>query len=282
VAAVTTADARAAASRRLDADNMVVVLVGRGDVVAPALAKVGLKAERVAYTDPISAATRKQASAARSSILAASPADVGKAKALIDQALRAAGGADKLKGVKDVTVTAKMSLGSQKVSVKQYVLLPDKRRMDMNMGGMDVKMVITKDAAFQQSGPQVVDLPPAIAAKARKEQRAGLPTEVLMRASEPGAKVVVRPQVEEGGKKLDVIEMIDKDGDTTTLWIDAKTHLLSKVGDSDGAAELDDWRDVAGGIKYPFKMHLRGKQSIDLDTEEVKINSGLSPDLFKR
>jgi hypothetical protein len=142
-------------------------------------------------------------------------------------------------------------------------------------------MVVTKDAAYQQMGTQVRELPAAMAAKARKEQKGALPTEVLVRASEPGTKVIVKPSVEEGGRSLDVLEMIDRDGESTTLYFDAKTHLLQKLGDQDSSAEFEDWRDVAG-IKYPFKMHLRGAQTVELETEDVKINSGLSPDLFKR
>jgi hypothetical protein len=155
--------------------------------------------------------------------------------------------------------------------------------MDMDLGGTNVKMVVTKDVAYQQMGAQVADLPPAVAQKMRKEQgqRGAVPTNVLVRAADPSTKVRVRPRVDVDGKALDVIEMIDRDGETTTLWLDAETHLIARIGDADGAAELADWRDVAG-LKYPFKMRIRGKQTVDVDTEEVKVNSGLAGDLFKR
>src|SRR5262249_50985165 len=136
--------------------------------------------------------------------------------------------------------------------------------------------------AFQQMGTQVRELPGPEAARMRRAPKGALPTEVLVRASEPGAKILIKPVVEEGGRKLDVVEMIDKDGESTTMWLDAATHLLVKVGEQDGVVELSDWRDVSG-IKYPFKVHVKGNQgTVDFETEEVKINSGLSPELFKR
>jgi outer membrane lipoprotein-sorting protein len=203
-------------------------------------------------------------------------------------ALRVAGGGDRIKSIKDVTVAAKMTMSaggqSQHLTVKQYTLVPDKHRMDMSMAGMDVKMVVTPEAAYQQMGSQVVDLPPAVAAKMRKEQgqRGAVPTGVLVRAVDPATKVRILPPAEAAGRKVDVIEMIDRDGETTTLWLDAESHLIAKIGDGSGAAELSDWRDVAGGLKYPFKMHISGQQTVDVEAQEVKVNSGLGADLFKR
>src|SRR5262249_6145952 len=116
VGAVTIDDARAAAAKHVNPEDVVIVLVGKADVVAPQLEKVGVHAERISYTDPISAEARAKAHAARSAITQASPAELGKAKALIDRALQAVGGADKLKAIKDVVVTAKMTLPMGKAS----------------------------------------------------------------------------------------------------------------------------------------------------------------------
>src|SRR5207248_407010 len=76
VAAVNRDAARAAAAKHVDPDDLVIVLVGKADSVAPQLAKAGLTAERIAYTDPISARARQQARAARAAITQASPAEV--------------------------------------------------------------------------------------------------------------------------------------------------------------------------------------------------------------
>jgi zinc protease len=55
--AVDVAAARAAAATYLHPDDLIVVIVGRAQVVAPLLDKAGVKYQRVGYHDPINAAT---------------------------------------------------------------------------------------------------------------------------------------------------------------------------------------------------------------------------------
>ena len=286
VAAVTPQEVRAAAAKHFDADGGVLVMVGKADVVAPQLAKASLKAEITSFLAPISASLRKKEGAAAVAVANASAADVARARAIVGDALKAAGGAEKLKGIKDAVVSTKIKVTmggqAQELDIKQYTLLPDNYRTDSNVMGQTVKLVITSKGAFRQIGPKVMDLPPEQAASARKEQdqRGVVPTAVLVRAADPQTKVRARDSVEKNGRKLDVVEMIDRDGQTTTLWIDAVTHLLARAGDPEQGAEFDDWRDVSG-LKYPFKMNLKGRQTIEIDTQDVKINGGVSPDVFK-
>jgi zinc protease len=286
VAAVTPAEVRAAAAKHFDPENGVLVLVGKGEAVAPQLAKANLKAEVASYLAPISSSQRKKEGAAAAAVANAPAADVARARVILGDALKAAGGADKLKAIKDATVSAKMKVTmggqAQEMAIKQYTLMPDNHRIDTSVMGQTVKLVITSKGAFQQMGPRVIDLPPDQAASARKQQvqRGVVPTEVLVRAADPATKVRARDSVEKNGRKMDVVEMIDRDGQTTTLWIDAATHLLARAGDADQGAEFDEWKDVSG-LKYPFKINLKGRQTIEISADEVKINSGVSPDVFK-
>jgi zinc protease len=56
--AVDLAAARSAAATYLHPDDLAVVIVGRGDTLAPQLEKAGVKFERIPYRAPISAAAR--------------------------------------------------------------------------------------------------------------------------------------------------------------------------------------------------------------------------------
>ena len=58
MAAVDEAQAKEAAGTLLDPDDVLVVVVGKGDVVAPQLAPTGLRVERIDFKDPISRAAR--------------------------------------------------------------------------------------------------------------------------------------------------------------------------------------------------------------------------------
>jgi zinc protease len=58
MAAVEEAQAKEAAGTLLDPDNMLVVVVGKGDAIEPQIAPTGLRYERIGFKEPISRATR--------------------------------------------------------------------------------------------------------------------------------------------------------------------------------------------------------------------------------
>jgi zinc protease len=61
LAAVDEAQAQAAARDLLSPDTLLVVIVGKGDVIEPQLAKTGIQYERINFKAPISAAARASA-----------------------------------------------------------------------------------------------------------------------------------------------------------------------------------------------------------------------------
>src|SRR5262249_36075858 len=126
-------------------------------------------------------------------------------------------------------------------------------------------------------------LPPAMAEKIRRQylQQGNLPALVLLRAADPSARVRALPADPKAKLPLDGVEMIDRDGEVTTLWFDAKSHILVRVGDPSGTAELEDWRDIGDGVRYPFKISIRGTQDAKLDVDAVKVNTGLRPQWFQ-
>jgi zinc protease len=58
MAAVEEAQAKEAAGTLLDPDNLLVIVVGKGDVIEPQIAPTGLRVERIDFKDPISHAAR--------------------------------------------------------------------------------------------------------------------------------------------------------------------------------------------------------------------------------
>jgi zinc protease len=58
MAAVDEAQAKEAAQTLLDPDNVLVVVVGKGDVIEPQLAPTGLRVERINFKEPISHSAR--------------------------------------------------------------------------------------------------------------------------------------------------------------------------------------------------------------------------------
>ena len=64
MAAVDEAQAKEAAGTLLDPDNLLVVVVGKGDAIEPQIAHAGLGYERINFKEPISRATRARGRAA--------------------------------------------------------------------------------------------------------------------------------------------------------------------------------------------------------------------------
>ena len=58
LAAVDEAQAKAAAHDFLSPDTLMVVIVGKADIIEPVLAQTGVTYERINYKDPISSAAR--------------------------------------------------------------------------------------------------------------------------------------------------------------------------------------------------------------------------------
>lgn len=71
------------------------------------------------------------------------------------------------------------------------------------------------------------------------------------------AATYARPESRElDGRRHDVVVATPDGGDPVTLWFDAKTHLLARTLQKQGAdtatTTFDDWRDV-DGVKLPFR-----------------------------
>jgi zinc protease len=74
LAAVDDAQAKAAAADFLFPDTLIVVIVGKGDVVEPQLAKTGIRYERINFKEPISYAARARLRKQRAPAPGAAPA----------------------------------------------------------------------------------------------------------------------------------------------------------------------------------------------------------------
>ena len=93
------------------------------------------------------------------------------------------------------------------------------------------------------------------------------------------------------GKNVFVVETTSPLGKKQTLFFDTKTYLKvkesSNIPGPNGqlqtvSTDLSDYQEV-DGILFPFGRKLVGAAPIPLDLKitEIKVNSGVSDDLFK-
>jgi outer membrane lipoprotein-sorting protein len=216
------------------------------------------------------------------------PAAAAAGQALLDQATKAAGGVAALRKIHTLRVTASGTLTMQGQSMPLGIVMSDvpqkSRRVEMSIGPMKIVQVVSEKGAFMQQGDQVKDLPAAMATTARKELQRE-PNILLANGTSGGAKVRGLPQATDGAAHFDVLEIISSDGDTTQLWLDPKTHLISRmVYSDDGKETRQDYSDyrAQGGVQLAWKTrHVGGSgEQIEMVLEKVEINPELAPSLF--
>jgi predicted Zn-dependent peptidase len=243
--AVTADEARRAAAARLDANNLVIVIVGAAKDVEPQLKQAGWPYEVISADAPIAKIDRAPAVAAP-----VTDAERKQALAIIDAALKAKGGEKKLAAVKSMVMegTAEISFGPRSfpATLKRWWVLPDSLRYELTLqipGLGDVPIVTVLDGTSgwgrrpdDQTGTiELSDMGPEEVTEARKQMwRDG--DFILLRAKDEGTQL--RPLASEtiDGVEYDVVEVAAK-GSSVKLYIDAKSRLLGRMAYLDGGEE---------------------------------------------
>ena len=292
VDAVTLEEARAAARQRLDAANVAVVIVGKADEIAPQLDKEKIAYERVGYLEAVSARDRGKRPAVPPPGEPIDPRSFAAGKKLLDEALAAKGGADKLRAVKDIVASgkAKLSLSGQTVEGTWTRILapPDRMAVIVGIPGLgEIKMTITPDGVFQTAnGTQTRDLPPGLAEQAR----GGLWRNhdlILLRHLEQGTQVMDGGRTTVNNKGYDTVIVRRADGSNETrILIDPRTKLLFRLeymeGGAPGSEEYGDYRAIEG-IQMPFRQRAQSSQQvIDVSVTDIKVNGGAPAGAFER
>jgi len=288
VSAVALEEVRAAAARRLDPARVAVVLLGKAVEVEPLLAAAGYTWEKVGYLEPISARERAALKASLAEPL--DPARVEAGRRLLDEALLAKGGKDRLLAVRDIQLKGAGKLSAQgqtfELQVTGYFGVPDRKRLDLGLPMGTITTVVTPEAAWGGMGAMTKDAPPEVVAKERAQMWRHKDL-VLLRHLEPGVVVVAREPVEQGGVRYDVVELRRPDGSMrTAVWLEPATRMLARlVYDQDGeeAEEIySDYRPV-GGLQMAFAQKQSGPSGqVELTLSEIKVNAGLPAGVFDR
>jgi hypothetical protein len=285
LAQVTPAEAKAAAERHVDAENLAVVIAGKAAEIAPQLDAAGLRYERLGWQEAAGKRDRQAAAAA-----APDPKKTAAGKALLDAALTASGGAERLKGLKSLRAVGKVKLrlGPQQLEGgwTRTLVPPGRLRLDVDVsGGQKLVMVIAGDAAWQQVGGESVRLPED---KAR-EARGGLwrePTLVLLRHLDPTTVVQATGREQVSGQSYDVVYLRSADGESEAkLYLDVKSHRLARlaypIGGGVGLEEYGDYRQV-NGLWLPFHQRAGGSgQVYEVTLTQVTVDGALDDTDFK-
>lgn len=289
---VTAGSARSSAARWLDGKNLVVVVTGNAQVIEPQLMEAGLKYERVAAEMPSGGG--KVAEAGKP----ASPKAEAAARAVLEAALTAKGGADKLAALKTLSWKGKATLnlpnGKVPAQVEKRYVAPDKLRLDMviEMGGakMSITTALAGDIGWAQEkrpdGSRTIDFP-ASEIEAGKAQIWRDQDFVLLRHREKGASVAPLDDVELGGVRHHAIRVTAADGKrTVVLLIDKKTKRLAGMTYEEQGVNAEEQfgnYKAVNGVQVAQTRKTKSAQ-VDLDTTvtDIVVNAPIDVAIYKK
>jgi zinc protease len=292
---VDPTSAKQTAGDILDPKNFVIVIVGDAKDLEPLMKKEGWRYEKLAFNEPIGTPIKEPeipVDAKTSAVI----------KKIVDDAIAAKGGKDKLAAIKGMRMVATGTTVIQghtiPVDVDRVFVLPDKIRIDATLhvpgpsgGTQDAIVIYAADGKTgwrvqpSQNGPQLSDLAPGEIAQVDFE-RWREPELILLRALEPNAHLGLSADEVIDGKPHNVIKLGSPLGIDISLYIDKKTKLVTRMLYSDsGISNTDDFGDYkdVSGIKIAHKRTSAAQgRTTTYSLTKVELDPKLEPDKFKK
>jgi len=317
VNAVTPDDIQRVAKLYLRPDRLSVVLVDNAKAFASQLGAVGFGAfETVDLADldltsanfkragtraagqPQAASLKPRAPspvAYRQSPVASRPSDqpsageIARAMALLDEAIAAKGGLDKLRAIKSIVAKQTQSThrpdGETQVETTNYIQYPDRFRVE----APDVVQGYDGAHAWMKDRGGVHDAPESLARDAALSLRRDV-VALLLAAKDGALATRLLPDVKDPeGHVSHALEISATDLNPIVLYIDPETSMVRKrlfTANAPGRPiveeQFSDYRPV-DGIQFAFQATQKvGPLSVERKVTDVKINAAIDPTLFKR
>ena len=276
VNAVTADDILRVAQKYILADNDRVIVVGGVAKTLDGLKKLGYPVKMYdALANPITDAAKPTASAS----------------AVLNDFIKAIGGADALKKVSSMDISMNMAMQGMAFSLNVKKMLPNKELTVATMGSNVVmKTVFDGDKGYQLQGGAKHDL--AADDIAQKKATVWL-TRQLDYVTNPAFKAEVKSIQKVNGADAYQLIVTDPTGKAVTEYYDVNTKLLVKQESSSQingntvlkTIELSDYRKI-GDILFPYKETLTNtigeqQQTFLITVADVKLNTGVTADDFK-
>lgn len=282
LAAVTAADVQTTAQKYINPEAAYIVVVGSKDEVAKTLTKFDSDGT-IEYFDTYGNVQKPVETAA-------APAGIS-AMDVVKNYVAAIGGENALKGIKDIKTVSSGELQGMKLTITEMRKVPGKLKVSVNAMGMTMqKIVFNNGKGYMEQQGQKANMEAAELAEYAEE------ADVLavLTPEKYGKKYELKGMDQVNGVNAYKIEAIDKDGDKSVSFYDARTYLLIKKIETqegpDGSkialgTEYSDYREVPGanGYKIPYgiKIPLGPGMSISSTVESVEVNKNIADTEFE-
>lgn len=205
-------------------------------------------------------------------------------KIVIEKYLEAIGGRDALSGVEDRTTIMRGTAMGQALTIIVKQKAPNKMRQEVKAGGMDQTIIFDGEKGIMKAATQNVD----VTGKELEQLNIGASMELLLDPESYGVKLSYEGSERVSEKDAFKIKMTLPSGIRWFTFFDVESGLKVKeqkemqtqMGLIEQIVTYENYTEV-DGIKYPFKLtQSYGPQSVEMTISSVKINKGLSDDIF--
>ncbi len=211
---------------------------------------------------------------------------------IVAEMVKAQGGEELFKSIKDMTMTGTIELVQQGLSgsLTIYKKEPDKRRLDVEVMGMVFTQAYDGAIAWW-TNPQTGAVEEMNEQQTAEIKRQALPIVSILIPEKYGLSFTYKGKEQIEGKDYFVLEETFADGFKATLYVDTKTYLVYKskaatIGPYGNEVEVEeittDYRKI-GGMNFPqlITSYYDGQEYSVVTIGEVTFNKGLEDSLFK-
>jgi zinc protease len=272
---VTAADVLRVAKEHLHPETMKIVVVGKVADFDKPLSSLGRPVEELDITIPEPKAERANQD----------ETSLSKGREILAKAQQAAGGADKLAAIKDITksYTFKSKAGLNAEQTVR-VVLPDTMVQESQLPFGKMVAAVGADGGWMRGPQGMMPMPPPQLAQAQGELFR-LRESLLLSDRVPGRTVNFVEQADFNGSTAAVIEISGDNSSSVRLWIDEQSGDILKQSYQSSAitgapSEVEqvfsDYREV-DGLRAPFKVTVlaNGAEFAQVEVGEIHYNTGL-------
>ena len=265
IAAVTKADVLAAAKRNLQTNQLVYVVVGKTSEFGRPLKEMNLPINPIDLTIPEPKGKPKAATDT-----------TAQAKQLLARAQQAMGGAEALAAIKDITWNSEMNMGGALLKSKNFFIAPNQLRQEQELPMGKATVYSDGASGWMKTSQGIIPLPPQFLTQVKVQTMKVLPA-LLLSDRMSGRTITLLD--------ANTLDITEPGSPSMKLRINAVTGFPDKIsytmtgmtGTIEIEEELEDFRDVGGGVKMYLKQSiLQSGQKSTSTFKDYKINTGLT------
>jgi len=205
-------------------------------------------------------------------------------KVVLEKYLNAIGGRDALSKIQDRTTIMRGTAMGQSLTIIVKQKSPNKMRQEVKAGGMDQTIIFDGVKGVMKAATQNVE----VTGKELEQLKIEATMELLLDPDSFGIILSYEGTEKVNGKDVYKIKMTLPSGIRWFTLFDAESGLKVKeqkemqtqMGLIEQVVTYDNYTEVEG-VKYPFKLTQSfGPQTIEMTVSSVKVNKGLTDDIF--